>query len=74
MLPKRGAERECYFPKNLGSGAPREHLFIYYIAFIFKKNMQNAKLVAEYMKICIFLLLVDEYYTIMKLEMPSIVH
>jgi hypothetical protein len=37
------------------------------------KNMQNAKLVAEYMKTCIFVLLVDEYYIIMKLEMSSIV-
>jgi hypothetical protein len=37
-----------------------------------KKNLD--KLVAEYMKTCIFVLLVDEYYIIMKLEMPSIVY
>jgi hypothetical protein len=51
------------------------YIYIYiYIAFIFKKNMQKDKLVAKYMKTCIFVLLVDEYYIIMKLEMPSIVY
>lgn len=49
-------------------------IFIYNNPFIFKRNMQNAKLVAKYMKICIFLLLVDKHYSIMKLEMSSIVH
>lgn len=36
--------------------------------------MQNARLVVEYMKTCTFVLLVDEYYIIMKLEMSYIVH
>jgi hypothetical protein len=56
-------EQERHFPKILGSGASREHLFyIYiYIAFIFKKTMQKDKLAPEYMKTFIFVLLVDEY-------------
>jgi hypothetical protein len=44
-----------------------------YITFIFNKNMQKDKLAAEYMKTCIFVL-VDEYYIIMKFEIPSIVY
>ena len=35
--------------------------------------MQKDKLVAKCMKTCIFVL-VDEYYIIMKFEMPSIVY
>jgi hypothetical protein len=76
---RSGAEREHHFPKNLGSGVSFIYIYIYIYFYILyciyvKKNMQNAKLVAEYMKSCIFVLLVDEYYIIMKLEMPSIVH
>jgi hypothetical protein len=51
-------------------GAP---IIYIYIMFIFNKNMQKDKLAAEYMKTCIFVL-VDEYYIIMKFEMPSIVY
>jgi hypothetical protein len=36
--------------------------------------MQKDKFATEYMKTCIFVLLVDEYYIIMKLEMSSIVY
>jgi hypothetical protein len=35
--------------------------------------MQKNKLVAKYMKTCIFVL-VDEYYIIMKFKIPSIVY
>jgi hypothetical protein len=38
------------------------------------ETMQKDKLAAEYMKPCIFVLLADEYYISMKLEMPSIVY
>jgi hypothetical protein len=67
--------QERHFPKILGSRASRERLlYIYiYITFIFNKNMQKDKLVAKCMKTCIFVL-VDEYYIIMKFEMPSIVY
>jgi hypothetical protein len=72
------------FQKSLGAERP-ENLYIYiyiyiyiytyfiYITFIFNKNMQKDKLVAKCMKTCIFVL-VDEYYIIMKFEMPSIVY
>jgi hypothetical protein len=66
----RAWEWEHHFPKNLGS----IYIYIYYNAFIFKRNLQKAKLVAECMKTCIFVLLVDEYYIIMKLEMTPVVH
>jgi hypothetical protein len=62
------------FQKSLGVEHPGSVYYIYiYITFIFNKNMQKDKLVAEYMKTCIFVL-VDEYYIIMKLEIPSIVY
>ena len=49
------------------------YIYILYCIYI-KKNTQNGKLVVKYMKTCIFVLLVDEYYIIMKIEMASIVH
>jgi hypothetical protein len=49
------------------------YIFIYFYAYILKKNMQNARSVAENMKTYIFLLLVDKDYNIIKLEMPSVV-
>ena len=87
MLHGEGAEREHFreqerwerhFPKILGSRASRERLlnmyiYIIYMTFIFNKNMQKNKLVAKYMKTCIFVL-VDEYYIIMKFKIPSIVY
>jgi hypothetical protein len=79
-LPKHGSEARAGAPfskKPPEQSVPRAFLyifFIYYIAFIFQKNMQNAKLIANYMKTCIFVLLVDEYYIIMKIEMASIVN
>jgi hypothetical protein len=58
------------FSKN-----PRERsvCFLYIYCVYIKKNVQKDKLAAEYMKTCIFVL-VDKYYIIMKLEMPSIVY
>jgi hypothetical protein len=50
------------------------YIYIYIYIYIKKKNMQKNKLAVEYMKTCIFVLLVNEYYIIMKLEMPSILH
>lgn len=47
---------------------------IFYIIYILTYN--NAYIVenAQYMKTCIFVLLVDEYYIIINLELSSIVH
>jgi hypothetical protein len=66
MLQGEGVEREHHFSKILWSRASREHLL-----YIFNKNMQKHKLVVEYMKTCIFVL-VDEYDIIMKFKMPFI--
>ena len=68
--------RECHFPKILGSGASRERLlyiyfYIYYV-YIQQKHAKD-KLAAKYMKTCIYVL-VNEYYIIMKFEMPSLLH
>jgi len=62
------------FPKKPWERSVPGVFFSYTDTHYIQKNMQNAKLVAEYMKTCIFVLLVDEYYIIMKLEMASIVH
>jgi hypothetical protein len=48
------------------------YIFIYYNAFILKKHAE-CQISCKNMKTCIFVLLVDEYYIIMKLEMSSIV-
>jgi hypothetical protein len=66
---KKPSERSVIFKKNSRAERLKSVLYLY-----IQKNMQNAKLVADYMKTCVFVLLVDEYYIIMKLEMPSIVH
>jgi hypothetical protein len=71
-------EQERHFPKYLGNGASLERffcicIFIYYNAYILKKHAEcqiNCR-IYENMH---FVLLVDEYYIIMKLEMASMVH
>jgi hypothetical protein len=66
------ASRSIIFQKSSGVKHPGSICYIY-IAIILKKT-QKDKLAAEYIKTCIFVLVVDEYYIIMKLEMPSILH
>jgi hypothetical protein len=72
--------RSIIFQKSLGGEASQERLYIYIYIYIYiyciyiQKDMQKDKLVAYYMKPCIFVLLVDEHYITMKLEMSSIVY
>jgi hypothetical protein len=61
-LPEHGSESESgstISHKTSRAERPKSVIYVY-IAFIFKKNIQNAKLVVVYMKTCIFVLLVDE--------------
>jgi hypothetical protein len=49
------------------------YIYIYYIVFILKKHAE-CQISFRIYETCIFVLLVNEFYIIMKIEMASIVH